>query len=120
MRYVEGTSRKQVRILALDEMVSAESMVRLIDRFVEVCDLRKLGFNHTIPAQTGRLCYDPAAMTKLYIYGYENGIRSSRKLEKEATRNIEAMWLLNGPCAGSQDDSGIQAAEHPSAAKAVL
>jgi transposase len=96
MGYVEGTSREQAVILALDEMVGAESMARVIDRFVEVCDLEKLGFSHTESAKSGRPRYDPAAMTKLYLYGYENGVRSSRRLETETHRNVEAMWLMNG------------------------
>lgn len=55
-----------------------------------------MGFGRTVPAETGRPSYDPAAMTKLYLYGYENGIRSSRKLERETHRNVEMMWLMNG------------------------
>lgn len=96
MGYVEGTNREQAMMIAFDDLVEAESMVRLIDRFVEVCNLEKMGFCRTVPAQTGRPSYDPVAMTKLYLYGYENGIRSSRKLECETHRNIEAMWLMNG------------------------
>ncbi len=96
MGYVEGTNRDQVVIVALDEMVSATSMVRIIDRFVEAVDLVQLGFTHATPAQNGRPCYSPTPMTKLYLYGYEEGIRSSRKLEKETYRNIEVMWLVNG------------------------
>jgi transposase len=96
MSYVEGTSREQVLMLAFDEMVAEDSMARLIDRFIEVCDLKKLGFSHTVPKQTGRPSYDPKSMTKLYVYGYENSVRSSRKLEKETNRNVEVMWLMNG------------------------
>jgi len=96
MGHIEGTNREQTMLLALEDMVAEESMARLIDRFVEVCNLERLGFSHTAPAETGRPSYDPAAMTKLYLYGYENGIRSSRKLETETHRNVEAMWLMNG------------------------
>jgi transposase len=96
MGYVEGTNRGQTVILALDEMVSPTSMVRIIDRFVEKVDLNRLGLTNTVPAQNGRPSYSPTPMTKLYLYGYEEGIRSSRKLEKETHRNIEVMWLVNG------------------------
>jgi len=71
-------------------------MVRVIDRFIEVCDLKTLGFTRTTPAETGRPGYAPKPLVKLYVYGYENGIRSSRKLEKETKRNIEVMWLTEG------------------------
>lgn len=96
MGYVEGTSREQTMLITFDDFIEDESIVRLIDRFVEVSSLEKMGFCHTAPTQTGRPSYDPAAMTKLYLYGYENGIRSSRKLERETHRNVEAMWLMNG------------------------
>ena len=96
MGYVEGPSRDQVMILALDELVDPGSMARVIDRFISICDLKKLGFTHTEPFLLGRPSYHPAAMAKLYLYGYENGIRSSRKLEIETHRNVEVMWLMNG------------------------
>lgn len=96
MGYIEGTSREQTMMMTYDDLVEDESMARLIDRFVEVSNLEKMGFCHTASTLTGRPSYDPAAMTKLYLYGYENGIRSSRKLERETHRNIEAMWLMNG------------------------
>ena len=96
MGYIEGISREQTMMMTYDDLVEDESMARLIDRFVEVSNLEKMGFCHTASAQTGRPSYDPAAMTKLYLYGYENGIRSSRKLERETHRNIEVMWLMNG------------------------
>jgi len=96
MGYKEGTNRDQAIIITYEELIDPESIVRLIDRFVEVNDLNKLGFSNTVPAQTGRPSYNPVAMTKLYLYGYENGIRSSRKLETETKRNIEAIWLMNG------------------------
>jgi transposase len=70
-------------------------MVRVIDRYIEVTDLSRLGFQKMEPAQTGRPSYPPEALAKLYVYGYENGIRSSRKLERETLRNVEVMWLIN-------------------------
>jgi len=81
---------------ALEDLVEAESMVRIIDRYIETLDLTKLGFTRTKPAETGRPGYSAAILAKLYVYGYENGIRSSRKLEKEARRNVEVMWLAEG------------------------
>jgi len=93
MGYVEGTSREQASIWSLEEMVAEESMVRIIDRYIDRCDLAKLGFTRTQPAETGRPAYPPDALAKLYVYGYENCIRSSRKLERETRRNVEAMWL---------------------------
>ena len=72
-------------------MVGEKAMVRVIDRFVEVTNLQELGFTNTQPAQTGRPAYPPKALVKLYIYGYDNNVRSSRKMERETYRNIEVM-----------------------------
>ena len=83
-------------MLSLEDMVDEKAMVRVIDRFVVVTDLEKLDFEKTKPASTGRPPYAPKALTKLYVYGYENGIRSSRKLEKETARTVEVMWLVEG------------------------
>ena len=96
MRYVEGKNRNQTEIIALDDMVSSTCIARIIDRFVEAVDLVQLGFTHAIPKQTGRPSYSPSPMTKLYLYGYEEDIRSARKMEKETYRNIEVMWLVDG------------------------
>lgn len=96
MGYIEGTNREQSSLWALEDMVAAESMARVIDRFIEVLDLERLGFKRTTPASTGRPGYSPQVLCKLYVYGYENGIRSSRKLERETRRNVEVMWLLDG------------------------
>ena len=67
---------------------------RFIDAFVDSLNLEKLGFKHSIPADTGRPSYNPSDLLKLYIYGYLNQVRSSRKLEKECHRNVEVMWLM--------------------------
>lgn len=96
MGYIEGGSREQNTFWSLEELVEPESMARVIDRYIEVMELGALGFVRTEPARTGRPGYSPRALCKLYLYGYENGIRSSRKLEREARRNVEVMWLLNG------------------------
>ena len=96
MGYVEGTGREQMVLMSYDDFVGEDNIVRVIDRFIEVCDLDKMGFKRTTPAATGRPAYSPQDMAKLYIYGYENGVRSSRKLERETNRNIEVMWLMDG------------------------
>ena len=77
MGYVEGTNRSQMVMMSYDDFVGENNIVRVIDRFIEVCDLDKMGFNRTTPAATGRPAYSPQDMAKLYIYGYENGVRSS-------------------------------------------
>ena len=96
MGYIEGTSRMQMTYWALEDLIDEESIVRVIDRYIETLDLSKLGFTRTKPAETGRPGYPAGMLAKLYVYGYENGIRSSRKLEKEARRNVEVMWLTEG------------------------
>ncbi|MCL2766863.1 MAG: IS1182 family transposase [Peptococcaceae bacterium] len=96
MGYIEGTSRGQNVFWSFEDMVAEDSMVRVIDRFVDYCDLDKLGFTRTHPADTGRNGYAPGPLTKLYVYGYQNTTRSSRKLERECTRNVEVMWLMEG------------------------
>ena len=94
--YKTGTDRNQVMMCSFDDMVAPKAMVRVIDRFIEVVDLDKLGFVKHQPADTGCPAYPPKAMCKLYVYGYENGVRSSRKLERETLRNVEVMWLMGG------------------------
>jgi len=93
MGYIEGTNREQLTYWSLEDLVDDDSMVRVIDRFIDICDLEKLGFTRTQPSHTGRPGYAPKPLAKLYVYGYENGVRSSRKLEKESKRNVEVMWL---------------------------
>lgn len=97
MGYIRGENRGQLELMppSLDEMVSADSAVRVIDAFVAHLDLSELGFGRTQPAATGRPPYDPADLLKLYLYGYFNRIRSSRALERESARNLELLWLLN-------------------------
>jgi transposase len=97
MGYVGGESRGQAALfpVVLDDVVPAEHPVRVIDAFVTGLDLAALGFGKTQPAATGRPPYDPADLLKLYLYGYLNQVRSSRRLERECGRNVEVMWLLN-------------------------
>lgn len=81
--------------VALDELVPAGHLVRVIEAYVARLDLAALGFAKAQPKATGRPPYDPADLLKLYLYGYLNQVRSSRRLERECARNVELMWLLN-------------------------
>jgi transposase len=94
--YIEGVNRGQLVMFpaSLDEYIGEDNPVRFIDAFVDSLDLKALGFQRAVPAETGRPPYDPGDMMKLYIYGYVNRVRSSRGLEKESQRNVELMWLL--------------------------
>src|SRR6516164_6244755 len=94
-RFFEGEDRTQVTLLpaCLEDYVEAENPVRVVEVFVEGLDLGELGFEGVDPAVTGRPAYHPAVLLKLYIYGYLNRIQSSRRLEREAQRNVELMWL---------------------------
>ena len=93
--FIEGVARIQATLFPelLDDYISEENPVRVIDVFVDNLDLAKLGFK-TVPAVTGRPGYHPSSMLKLFIYGYLNRIQSSRRLERESGRNVELMWLL--------------------------
>jgi transposase len=94
-RFIEGEARTQVTLLpeCLDDYVAEENPVRVVDVFVDELDLGALGFEGVDPAATGRPAYHPAVLLKIYIYGYLNRIQSSRRLEREAERNVELMWL---------------------------
>ena len=94
-RFVEGEDRRQGILLPeyLDEYVSEENPVRVIDVFVDELDLGALGFSGVVPEATGRPAYHPGVLLKIYVYGYINQIASSRRLEREAQRNVEMMWL---------------------------
>ena len=94
-RFVEGVDRHQTVLLpdCLDDYVSADNPVRVVDVFVDELDLAALGFAGVVPAATGRPGYHPATLLKLYLYGYLNQVASSRRLEREAGRNTEVMWL---------------------------
>lgn len=94
-RFIQGEHRGQSTLLpeSLDDYVTDTNPVRVVDVFVDELDLVKLGFEGAIPADTGRPAYHPAILLKIYIYGYLNRIQSSRRLEREAQRNVELMWL---------------------------
>ncbi len=96
MPHLQGVSRDAVILFppTLDEYITADNPVRFIDAFVDSLDLEVLGFQRVIAATEGRPAYEPADLLKLYLYGYLNGVRSSRRLERETQRNLEAMWLL--------------------------
>lgn len=96
MRYIRGENRSQASFLParVDEYVGEAASVRVIEAFVEGLDIAGLGFVRAVAAATGRPGYDPRDLLKLYVYGYLNEVRSSRKLERECRRNIELMWLL--------------------------
>jgi transposase len=94
--HLEGESRGQRLLFApsLDEQVGAEHPVRVIDAFVDTLDLAELGFSKVTAEATGRPPYQPGDLLKLYVYGYLNQLRSSRRLAREAVRNLEVLWLI--------------------------
>lgn len=96
MRYVKGMDRNQVMMCTLDSFVDDESDARLIDAFVENLDLESLNITKSKAASEGRPAYDPRSMLKLYIYGAEHSIRSSRKLAEACRLNVEVKWLISG------------------------
>src|SRR5258705_8777861 len=93
--FVQEADRQQTTLLpeCLDDWVDESNPVRAVDVFVDALELRDLGFDGVDPAATGRPGYHPSPMLKLYIYGYLNRVQSSRRLEREAGRNLEVMWL---------------------------
>ena len=95
-RFIEGADRGQWTLLpeSLDDWIDESNPVRVIDAFADALDLGELGFEGVEPAATGRPGYHPAVLLKLYIYGYLNRVQSSRRLEREAGRNLEVIWLL--------------------------
>ncbi len=95
-RFVEGADRGQSTLLpeCLEDWIDEENPVRVIDAFVDALDLGDLGFDGVEPAATGRPGFHPSVLLKLYIYGYLNRVQSSRRLEREAGRNVELLWLL--------------------------
>ncbi len=95
-RFIEAHDRRQSTLFPerLEDYVGEDNPVRVIDVFVDELDLGELGFNRVVPEVTGRPGYHPAAMLKIYVYGYLNRIQSSRRLEMECQRNVELMWLV--------------------------
>ena len=95
-RFVEQADRGQSTLLpeCLDDFIGESNPVRVIDVFVDALDLAEMSFEGVEPAATGRPSYHPSVLLKLYVYGYLNRVQSSRRLEREAGRNVEVMWLL--------------------------
>jgi transposase len=94
-RFIDGEDRMQPALLphSLEDYVDEENPVRVIEVFIDELDLAALGFSGMTPAATGRPAYHPSTLLKIYLYGYLNRIQSSRRLEREAQRNVELMWL---------------------------
>ena len=94
-RFIEGEDRGQSTLFPerLEDYVAEDNPVRVIDVFVDELDLGQLGFSGVVPEATGRPGYRPSVLLKLYVYGYLNRVQSSRRLEREAGRNVEVMWL---------------------------
>ena len=94
-RFIEGADRDQVTLLpeCLEDWMGEDNPVRVIDAFIDALDLGELGFTGLDPKATGRPSYHPSILLKLYVYGYLNAVQSSRRLEREAGRNVEVMWL---------------------------
>ena len=95
-RFIDGEDRLQQTLLpnSLEDYVSEENPVRVVEVFIDELDLAALGFSGMRPAATGRPAYHPSTLLKIYLYGYLNRVQSSRRLEREAQRNIELMWLV--------------------------
>jgi len=93
--FINGNCRTQATLFPdrLDDYITEENDIRVIDAYIDNLDLSNLGFK-TTPADTGRPAYHPSTLLKLFVYGYLNRIQSSRRLEREAGRNVELMWLL--------------------------
>ena len=94
MQYIQGISRHQLQMSSLEDKISLDNPIRFIEAFVEFIDPEKLGFQFNVLKKEGRPSFQTEVFLKLYLYGYLNGVRSSRRLEKECIRNIEMQWLL--------------------------
>lgn len=93
-KYIESSSREQITLFSLDTMVKKDSPVRIINEAIDNMNLKESDFANQKTTNLGRPGHNPILLAKLYIYSYFNGIRSSRKIEQECTRNIELMWLM--------------------------
>jgi len=96
MDHKHGSDRNQMFMFCLESAIASDAFVRVVDAFVDAIDLKSFGFAHVECQEEGRPPYHPSILLKLYLYGYRYGIRTSRKLEREASTNMEAMWLLSG------------------------
>src|SRR4051812_49893819 len=109
-RFIEEADRGQSTLLpeCLDDFIDEGNPVRVIDVFVDALDLAEMGFDGVDPAATGRPSYHPSVLLKLYIYGYLNRVQSSRRLEREARRNVEGMWVLGRLLPDPQTSAGLR------------
>ena len=98
MQHIQGISRNQLQVSSLEDTIAADNPVRFIDAFVSSIDLEKIGFTLKLLKTEGRPSFATPVFLKIYLYGYLNGIRSSRRLEKECLRNIEMQWLNEAIC----------------------
>jgi transposase len=96
MNYISGSGRTQIRLETYEDCINEDNEVRVIDKIVDVLNIESLGFKIGNNGEVGRPAFSPKDMLKLFIYGYFNGIRSSRKLAKQAIFNKEVIWLING------------------------
>jgi transposase len=98
MHHIQGCDRDQTLLLpnSIADYIGPDNPVRFVEAFVDQLDLQEAGFCRVEPKETGRPGYDPTDLLKLYIYGYLNRVRSSRRLEAETRRNLEVIWLLRG------------------------
>ncbi len=96
MTHIQGQNRNQITLFpeSIDDYISEENVVRVVDAFVDRLNMVELGFRYAEVKETGRPPYNPGDLLKLYLYGYMNRVRSSRRLERESQRNVEVMWLL--------------------------
>lgn len=95
MNHLQGLPREQMQLHCLETLIDADNPVRFIDAFVEHLDMSKLQFKVQVQKVEGRPSFESKLFLKLYLYGYLNGLRSSRRLAKECIRNIELHWLLS-------------------------
>ena len=114
-RFVEGEDRLQAALLphCLDDYVTEDNPVRVIEAFIDELDLAILGFESFVPETTGRPAYHPATLLKIYLYGYLNRVQSSRRLERETRRNVEVMWLTGRLSPDFKDDRGFPQGQWP-------
>jgi len=94
MNYIQGQNRNQIQMFSLEQLVSKDSFVRIIDEFIDSLDLSKFDFKNYNLNKQGRPPYYPSDLLKLYLFGYQSGIRSCRRLAKACKSNIEVIWLV--------------------------
>lgn len=119
MHHSQGENRNQLFMFSYEQVVAPDAFVRVIDAFVDMLDLKSFGFSHVDTYEEGRPPYHPGILLKLYLYGYHYGIRSSRKLEREARLNMEVNWLLHGQHPKNRTISEFRKI-HPKAFKEVF